>query len=133
MNSKFHAGTRVVQIREYLGMNQNEFGNLIDKNQAMVSQYERRDRLPEVSIKKMSLPLKEKGINVNYLSDNDAPMLLTDVVKKEMLYKEVIALKKKVQDMENEKRADQKKIIEALEALNNKFDSFVKQIGEKLT
>lgn len=98
---KFNQGGRLKDIMTHLKIEGKDFAEAINKTAAMVSTMRGSEVVSETSIRGMSDFLKSKGVNPDYLRYPNSPLLLSEVVTKETLQKEVAMLKKEIESLKN--------------------------------
>lgn len=100
----FDAGFRLRQVFEYLKAEkkvntQEEFGALFGRDQSGVSRYFKTKLFSALILGKLTR-LKEFGINLDYLAQKDAPMLLKNVVTIDGLQDTIKKLQERIEELE---------------------------------
>jgi len=99
--SELKQGDRLKDVMAHLKIEGKDFAEAINKTAAMVSTMRGSKVISETSIRGMSDFLKSKGVNPDYLRYPNAPLLLSEVVTKETLQKEVSRLKKEIESLKS--------------------------------
>jgi hypothetical protein len=122
--NKLNAGDRLLRVMQYLGIeNQTELSELLGKSQSRVSEYLAQPKFSDAVLRTLSV-LEKKGINTLYFSEPDEPMLLKEVVKRELLYDDYLKLRSEVARQAQQIKQDanfKAKVLSALDSIENKL------------
>lgn len=125
--SDLNAGRRLAEVIKYLELgNQSQIAEFFKKGQATVSRWLGKSKFSDVIIRDLEV-LTQRGINIAYFEKEGEPMLLKDVVSKEVSYREFLELKTHIEEMRTERDRRDAALIDALEKLNLKIDKLLNQ------